>query len=396
MYLLIMKKYILVLFLAVAHQTFVGAEIVWNLLRMEQIREEGFASEARIALVRAADMLLSQEPISILAQRQSAPSGDVHDYYSMARYWWPNLETADGLPYIRKDGIVNPATKGLGREALSNFKKQVEILSLAYFYTGEEVYASKCADCLRAWYITPQTRMNPNMSYSQVVLGRNNNKGRHEGVLDSYSMLFIPNVVSIMKKSPSWTEADTDSLRSWFRQYVDWLTRTPQAIEEDQCRNNHGTAYHVQLMVYAAFAGCDSLADVYRHSFTERRLIPQIRADGSQPEELSRTRGFGYSVYNLTHIIDYVGACYAAGYPVLEQDTTARTRIVAALDFLTPFLGKPVESWPYQQINDWDKQQENLWWLLYRVETYFPERNYAEVLAPYKNNIKTTNRRWLY
>lgn len=237
--------------------------------------------------------------------------------------------------------------------------------------------------------------MNPTMEYSQVVLGRDNNHGRHEGLLDTYSMLLIPDVVKLLESSPYWSNNDSKAIRKWFADYVDWMTTAQQAIDEDNYRNNHGTAYHVQLIVYATFVGRDSLADVYRRSFTQRRLLPQVRPDGSQPEELKRTRGFGYSVYNLTHMLDYLDVCYTAGYPVLEQDEMARTRILAAIDFLTPYLGRPVESWPYQQINDWDKQIQNLCWILYRAQTYFPDRNYAELFKQYNTN-KPNNRRWLY
>lgn len=374
-----------------------SAEGVWRAERMAGIKASSDPTivTARKALIRQADKMLSEEPASILSQQKVAPSGDVHDYFSMARYWWPNPKTADGLPYIRKDGQVYPGTGGLGREALSAHQKQVEILALAYYYSGEEAYAAKCADCLRTWYINPKTRMNPNMEYSQVVLGRDNNHGRHEGLLDTYSMLMIPDVVRLLEQSSSWTKADTKAMHEWMDRYVTWMTTAQQAIDEDNFRNNHGTAYHVQLIVYATFVGRDSLADVYRHSFTDRRLLTQVKENGSQPEELKRTRGFGYSVYNLTHILDYVDACYVAGYPVLEQDSVARTRICAAIDFLTPYLGREVESWPYQQINDWDKQQQNFCWILYRAQDYFPERNYAELLKQHNSN-KPTNRRWLY
>lgn len=37
-----------------------------------------------------------------------AASGNKHDYYSFPPYWWPNPDTQDGLPYIRKDGQTNP------------------------------------------------------------------------------------------------------------------------------------------------------------------------------------------------------------------------------------------------------------------------------------------------
>lgn len=391
-----MVNRIILLFLVLLSTT-LSAESVWQTERMEQLKTSSDPTivSARAALVRQADKILTESPATVLDQKQVAPSGDVHDYYSMARYWWPNPKTEDGLPYIRKDGQVNPGTAGLGREALSAFQKQVEVLALAYFYTGEEAYADKCADCLRAWYIDPKTRMNPTMEYSQVVLGRDNNHGRHEGLLDTYSMLMIPDVVRILSASRSWHQQDTEAIRAWFASYVDWMTTAQQAIDEDNFRNNHGTAYHVQLIVYAGFVGRDSLAEAYRRSFTERRILTQVRPDGTQPEELKRTRGFGYSVYNLTHMIDYVDACYAAGYPVLEENEDTHVRIRAAIDFLAQFLGKTVDSWPFQQINDWDKQQQNLCWILYRADRYFPDAGYAALLKQYNTN-KPTNRRWLY
>ena len=51
------------------------------------------------------------------------PSGDKHDYLSYSRYWWPDPEKNDGLPYIRRDGVVKGPLEhildgdfGLGRE----------------------------------------------------------------------------------------------------------------------------------------------------------------------------------------------------------------------------------------------------------------------------------------
>ena len=39
---------------------------------------------------------------------QLPPSGDKHDYMSVGPYWWPDPSKPDGLPYIRRDGEVNP------------------------------------------------------------------------------------------------------------------------------------------------------------------------------------------------------------------------------------------------------------------------------------------------
>lgn len=373
------------------------AQYVWDFGYMNELKQTDDATivASRTAIARAADKLLDMPPATVLDQRQVAPSGNPHDYYSMARYWWPNPKTADHLPYIRKDGQNNPETLGLGREALSTFQKQTEVLALAYFYTGEEAYADKCWQMLRAWYLDKKTYMTPHMAYSQVVLGRDDNKGRHEGLLDTYSMLYVPDILHVLAPAKATKTADVEAIRRWFADYVHWMTTDPQGIAEDNAKNNHGTAYHVQVMVYAAFAGNDSLSKAYRDSFVERRILTQVQPDGSQPEELKRTRALGYSVFNLTHLLDYVDACYQSGYPLFEQDTLARERILAAIDFLAPYLGKPVESWPFLQINEWDKQQQNLCRLLRRAGRYFPDRGYAELARQY-NTDKPSDRRWLY
>lgn len=83
-----MRKRIYILALAVVSVLPSMADTMWNLERMEQTRSEARAEEARTALIRQADKMLVQEPITILNQQQVAPSGDKHDYYSMARYWW--------------------------------------------------------------------------------------------------------------------------------------------------------------------------------------------------------------------------------------------------------------------------------------------------------------------
>jgi len=59
-------------------------------------------------LRRDADAALQQKPVSVMDKSMVPPSGDKHDYMSVGPYWWPDPKKKDGLPYIRKDGVVNP------------------------------------------------------------------------------------------------------------------------------------------------------------------------------------------------------------------------------------------------------------------------------------------------
>ena len=59
-------------------------------------------------LVAEADVLLHVSPPSVTHKTHVAPSGDSHDYASLAPYYWPDPQSADGLPYVRRDGRRNP------------------------------------------------------------------------------------------------------------------------------------------------------------------------------------------------------------------------------------------------------------------------------------------------
>ncbi len=53
-------------------------------------------------LIDRADLLLAQAPESVTQKKTVLPSGDRHDYLSLAPYWWPDPNQPEGLPCIRR------------------------------------------------------------------------------------------------------------------------------------------------------------------------------------------------------------------------------------------------------------------------------------------------------
>lgn len=101
-----------------------------------------------------------------------APSNDVHDYYSLARYFWPNATTETGFPYVRADGFINPEMYLIPDVAyLDVMFHDVQHCSLAYFFSGNETYAEVAVRRLRDWFLVPETRMNPSLQYANWVKG---------------------------------------------------------------------------------------------------------------------------------------------------------------------------------------------------------------------------------
>ena len=60
------------------------------------------------ALVLQASSLLNKKTASVTDKRELPPSGDIHDFLSLAPYRWPDPTKKTGLPYIGRDGKTNP------------------------------------------------------------------------------------------------------------------------------------------------------------------------------------------------------------------------------------------------------------------------------------------------
>ncbi len=339
---------------------------IWNMQSIDNAKS--LNSEAAKYVIREADKYLTTKLVTVMDKPMTPPSGDKHDYMSMGRYWWPDPKKVDGLPYIRKDGVVNREIDKLDRMPLSKMERSVYLLSLAYYLTNDENYAAKAVENLRIWFINKETKMNPNMNFGQTIPGRKEGKGRGEGVLDTYSFVEMLDGVELLKTSKSFKKKDREELNNWFTTYLDWMLTSEIGNEERSAKNNHGTAYDVQVARYALFVGKEDLTRNIIDQFPAKRLFKQIEPDGSQPLELARTTAFGYSVYNITHFLDMCAIANTLNINLLDSKSEDGRCIVKAIDFLLPFIGKQVTDFPFKQIKDWDSVQQKLRWQLYRVD----------------------------
>ena len=388
-----MKKALIILSLFFYCKT--NAQVcIWNLTSLNKAKTTN--PEVVQAIVRDAEKKLTQKIKTVVDKAMTAQSGDKHDYMSMGRYWWPDPSKADGLPYIRKDGVSNPEIEKLDRNPLGDLGKSVETLSLAYYLTDDEKYAQKAVENLRMWFLNPETRMNPNMNYGQTVPGMRNGMGRGEGILDTYSFVEMLDGVELLSKSKSFLVTDQQAIKEWFTAYVNWLQTALVAAEEQQAKNNHGTAFDVQLTRFALFIGNNDLAKKLVNEFPQKRLFKQIEPDGSQPLELARTTALGYSTYNLTHFIDMCQIGKVIGIDLLSAKSSDGRSIMKAIDFLVPYINKPASQFPYEQIKDWDGVQQKLSWQLYRVDKMLPEPVYKKYYSTSLEGDKKNNGSILY
>ena len=298
-------------------------------------------------LKQQADRALNQKPLTVV-DGQTPPSGDPHDYMSLSIYWWPNPNTPDGLPYVHRDGEVNPEVNQYDGPKLNLMAQSVETLALAYYFTDYEPYAEHAARLIKTWFLDEETRMNPNLNHGQAIPGKND--GSRQGIIETAVLATkVIDSVGLLAASEHWTETDQTQLQSWFGSYRQWLQTSWLGIQEAFRTNNHGMWYDVQLTSFARFMGDDASAKRQLTFVTPLRIMTQVESDGSQPQELSRTRGFDYSLYNLDAMFTLASIGEKLDVDLWKSQSEGG-RIEKALNFLVPYI-EPAKEWPYGQEN---------------------------------------------
>lgn len=251
-------------------------------------------------ILEAANRYLAQPPVTIIASKSARSPAGPHDYYSEADYWWPDPAKPDG-PYVRKDGYSNPDKFTAHRDAVIGLGVQLPVLAAAWKVTGQARYAEHAERHLHAWFVSPQTRMNPHLEHAQAIIGVNT--GRGIGVIDTLHLVEVARAVSVLRTARPKAAVYAPTL-AWFDAYLTWMTTSANGLDERNQKNNHGTCWVLQAAEFARLTGRAAELDAARQRL--RALIPgQIAADGSQPLELVRTKPYGYCLFNL----DVLAAC---------------------------------------------------------------------------------------
>jgi Alginate lyase len=292
-------------------------------------------------LLSDADKLLSYQPVSVMDKTGTPPSGDKHDYMSIAPYFWPDPSKPDGLPYINKDGQVNPEVRQYqDKQNLPKLCENVYTLSLAYYYSKDEKYARHASKLLQVWFLDPATKMNPNLNYGQAVKGVT--PGRAAGLIDSRFLIWAIDAIDLLQHSTSWTAQNQKEIKNWFAAFLGWLQTNTIGIDELNAKNNHGVWYDAQCLSMALFLDSSALADKIVTRAADR-LDKQMDSSGLFPQELTRTTSLHYSVFilNAFYIVAQLSEqTHLNLWPSLKKPTTA----------ILPYLTKQ-KDWTGPQIH---------------------------------------------
>lgn len=327
---------------------------------------------------------MTQQPVTVTGSYSPRSAGGKHDFFSEADYFWPDPKNPDG-PYVDRDGMTNPDNFVEHRKAMIRFSKIIGALASAYRITGDEKYVRQAVVHLKAWFINPETLMNPNLLYAQAVKGKFT--GRNYGIIDSIHLMEVAQGVIVMENATVIDAETIAGIKSWFAAYTDWLMTSKPGIQEKLTKNNHSTCWAMQVASFAKLCDNKAVLDSMRVRYKTVLLPNQMGIDGSFPLEMSRTKPYGYSIFNLDAMATLCQILSTPQDNLWDFETADGKSIKKGIEYLYPFIAdkskwtlKPDvmywDNWPVAQpflLFGAHAYNENSWFLTWKKLEHNPQ-----------------------
>ena len=296
----------------------------------------------RPRIMEKAAKYLREEPVTVTASHSERSAGGKHDFFSEGDYWWPDPKDPNG-PYIQRDGMSNPDNFVEHRHAMIRLSEIIGTLGSAYVLTGNDKYVRQAVKHLKAWFVDPETKMNPNLLYGQAIKGRAT--GRSTGVIDTIHLVEVARGALIMSKSPAFTAKDFEEVKAWFGEYLKWLTTHPYGTEERAAKNNHGVCWAMQAAAFAQLVGDQAELAAIRHQFKTVFVPNQIAENGSFPAELRRTKPYGYSLFVIDAMAGVAQIASTSDDDLWNFTLPDGRGMKKAMEFIFPYI-EDKSKWP--------------------------------------------------
>jgi hypothetical protein len=246
--------------------------------------------------LRKATWALNEQPVTVTASVSPRSAGGKHDFYSEGDYWWPDPDHPEG-PFIQRDGQTNPDNFVAHRHAMIRLSQIIGALGSAYVLTNDDKYVTHAFRHAQAWFVDTATMMNPSLQFAQAIKGRAT--GRGIGIIDTIHLIEVVQGLRVMENSPEVVKKQLMAIKNWFSDYLVWLTSHQYGKDEMNAKNNHGTCWVMQVAAFAKFTGSQEMIAFCKNRYKTILLPDQMAEDGSFPQELRRTKPYGYSLFNL-------------------------------------------------------------------------------------------------
>lgn len=286
-------------------------------------------------ILQKAVWAMRQSPQTIADFPSPRTAGDRHDFYSEGDYWWPDPAHPGG-PYIRRDGETNPENFVAHRHAMIRFSRIMGDLAAAYVLTRDPRYAEKALAHARAWFVDTATFMRPHLRFAQAIHGIT--PGRGIGIIDTIHLMEVAQAIYLFEQAGLIPEGALQAIRNWFAEYLRWLMQSKNGQDEMKAKNNHGTCWVMQVASFAKVTGDSSIMAFCRERYQSVLLPSQMSAQGSFPLELSRTKPYGYSLFNLDAMATICQILSDSSHDLWSYTTPDGRSIGLGLRFMYPFM----------------------------------------------------------
>ncbi|UOE48887.1 alginate lyase family protein [Mucilaginibacter sp. SMC90] len=308
---------------------------------------------------------MQQQPVTVTASSSPRSAGGKHDFFSEADYFWPDPKNPDG-PYINRDGMTNPDNFIEHRKAMIRFSKIIGALASAYKLTGDVKYVKQAVIHLKAWFIDPETLMNPSLWFAQAVKGQFT--GRNYGIIDTIHLMEVAQGIIVMEKAID-TETTT-GVKKWFADYTNWLMTSKPGMQERDVKNNHATCWAMQVASFAKLCKNEVVLDSIRIRYKTILLPRQMGTDGSFPLELERTKPYGYSIFNLDAMTMLCQILSTPQNNLWDFETPDGKSIKKGISYLYPFVADKSKWTLKPDVMYWNNWPVAQPFLLFGANTY--------------------------
>jgi hypothetical protein len=312
-------------------------------LRSAITRKEAWTQDAARRLRAEADRRLNQGPWSVAGERPPGLILDPHDYYSEAPYWWPNPDDPFG-PYLLRDGHYNPDRFTANRTALNLMSDTVFVLGTAAYLFDDERYTQRAERLIQTWFLSPKTRMNPNLEYARVVRGVS--AGRPSGILEGRALIRAIEGMEFLARAGNWDPKDQAAVHKWFEDYLRWLMQSKSGAEEKARGNGQSAWWTAQVAAVAAFVQ-DETAQKTAFSHYRDHVFPRLsKTDNVVPRDDVRA-----SVFDLEGSTVVCRIAELQGVDLWGLHGANGSSIATLINSVEPYLSDP-RLWSRDQATD--------------------------------------------
>ncbi len=213
----------------------------------------------------------------------------------------PAPTTRPNIALIDHDRILAAAAKALDQppaptpdlqsDAFLAFTLNIPALAAAALLSSSQPdipnaarYSSHAADHLRAWFVTPATRLPTTPAFPLF-----------NGITDLVALAETAQAIPFLALQPDLLTP----LRQWFADYLTFLTQSRLALLARDQKDHNGSSWLLQVAAFARLTANEPVLVEARHRFKTVTIRAQINADGLFPHELPSPNPYRDSLFNL-------------------------------------------------------------------------------------------------